>query len=74
MATGVTWWYSSGGTMPWTYLHTSTARLPEVVLGYFDGDDRCDVKVGDTVFSGGTNSWWLDGVVVGGGGVYTRQT
>ena len=73
MATGVTWWYSSGGTMPWVYLHTSTARLPEVVLGYFDGDERCDVKVGNTVFSGGTNFWSPGGVVVGGGGVYATQ-
>jgi hypothetical protein len=76
MATGVTWWYASGGTMPWSYLHTSTARLPEVVLGYFDGDERCDVKVGDTVFSGGTNFWPHGGVVVGGGvlggGVYAQ--
>jgi hypothetical protein len=53
MATGATWWYSSGGQGPWTYLNTSSKRLSEVRLGYFDGDNRCDVSVGGIVYSGG---------------------
>jgi hypothetical protein len=53
MATGATWWYSSGGQRPWTYLNTSTKRLSEVRRGYFDADNRCDVSVGGTVYSGG---------------------
>lgn len=56
MATGATWWYSSAGEMPWTYLNTSTVRLSEMSLGYFDGDNRCDVKVGDTIYPGGSTA------------------
>jgi FG-GAP-like repeat len=54
MATGVTLWYSSGGTMPWAYLNASTARLADVTLADFDGDGRCDVLVGGLLSSGGT--------------------
>ncbi|HEX4341020.1 MAG TPA: hypothetical protein VH062_34160 [Polyangiaceae bacterium] len=53
MATGTTWWFSARGTGPWTYLNTSTKRLPDVSLGYFDADPRCDVSAGGTVYSGG---------------------
>jgi hypothetical protein len=53
MATGAGWWYRSGGTMPWAYLNTSTKRLADLSLGYFDGDRRCDVVAGGVVYPGG---------------------
>jgi hypothetical protein len=53
MATGATWWYASAGQLQWWYLNTSTTRLSEIRLGYFDADNRCDVLVDGTVFSGG---------------------
>ena len=54
MATGQTWWYSSRGTGPWTYLNTSRLLLAEVTLADADGDGRCDVAAGGRVSSGGT--------------------
>jgi hypothetical protein len=45
LATGQTWWYSSGGDKPWRYLYSSTKRRAEVTLGHFDGDTRCDALV-----------------------------
>ena len=54
MATGASWWYRSGDQMAWAYLNTSTKRLSDVSLGYFDADDRCDVLVDGTIYSGGT--------------------
>jgi len=57
MATGETWWYSSRGTGPWAYLNTSAKLLPELTLGQFDGDNRCDVAAGELLSSGGTDSW-----------------
>jgi hypothetical protein len=56
-ATGATWWYSSGGSGHWRYLNTSTRRLSELTLGYFDGDRTCDVKVGSMISSGGRGPW-----------------
>jgi hypothetical protein len=56
MATGATWWYASGGQMPWTYLHASTARQAELTFGAFDADPRCDIKLGGVVYSGGKPS------------------
>jgi Right handed beta helix region len=53
MATGATWWFSSGGQRPWTYLNTNVAHLSQVQLGYFDGDNVCDVSVGGALYSGG---------------------
>jgi hypothetical protein len=52
MATGVTWWFSSGKTGPWNYLNASTKRLSEVQLGYVNGDNRCDVVADGVVYSG----------------------
>jgi hypothetical protein len=59
MATGETWWYSSRGDGPWTYLNTSEALLADLILGRFDGDERCDVVSGDLISSGGTGRWRL---------------
>lgn len=53
MATGATWWFSSGRTRPWTYLDTSTIKLSEMTLGHLDGDSRCDVSAGGTIYPGG---------------------
>ncbi|GIM93513.1 hypothetical protein [Paractinoplanes toevensis] len=51
MATGVTWWYASsaqGGR--WVYLDQSAARVAAVQLGDVNGDGRCDVVAGGSVF------------------------
>ena len=53
LATGQTWWYSSGGDTPWVYLNTSKKRRAEVTLGFFDGDNRCDVLVDGVIYPGG---------------------
>lgn len=61
LATGVTWWYSSGGELHWSYLNAATEQLDQIRLGYFDGDLRCDVLTasGDQwkISSGGTAAW-----------------
>jgi len=53
MATGATWWFSSGGQKPWTFLRASASRFAEVNLSDFDGDSLCDVAAEGTIFSGG---------------------
>lgn len=53
MATGATWWFSSGGDRPWVYLNTSTKRRSEVTLGFFNADNICDVWVDGIVYPGG---------------------
>ncbi len=53
MTTGATWWYSSGGDKPWVYLNTSTKRLSQVTLGFFNADNICDVWVDGTIYPGG---------------------
>jgi FG-GAP-like repeat len=61
LPTGQTWWFSSAGEFPWTYLSARTERLPQVRLGYFDADERCDVLTasGDewVIASAGTDPW-----------------
>ena len=57
LATGQTWWYASGGQGHWVYLNTSTKRLHEVTLGYYDTDHRCDVFADGLMSSGGTAPW-----------------
>jgi FG-GAP-like repeat len=43
LATGVTWWYSSAGKMPWAFVATAPEKIDQVALGDFDNDGRCDV-------------------------------
>jgi hypothetical protein len=61
LATGKTWWFSSFGEFPWSYLTARTERLEQVRLGYFDNDLKCDVltQSGDrwVISSGGTGPW-----------------
>jgi hypothetical protein len=63
LATGVSWWYASRGQMHWTYLNAAIERLPQVGLGDFDGDGRCDVFAVDRVAQqwkiapGGSGAW-----------------
>jgi hypothetical protein len=42
-ATGIGWYYSSGGLAPWQFLTRSALTLPELGLGDFDGDGFTDV-------------------------------
>jgi hypothetical protein len=46
MATGVTWWAKSSTTHQWRYLNTMRERLPQLQLGNFDSDGKCDVALG----------------------------
>lgn len=61
LATGRTWWFSSAGEFPWTYLGARIERLGQVRLGYFDDDRRCDVLTESdgewAIASGGTGEW-----------------
>jgi hypothetical protein len=63
LATGATWWYSSSGQFPWTFLNTSSKRKKDLRFGYFDNDNRCDVLTesggpgGWLISSGGTAGW-----------------
>ena len=43
LATGVTWWYSSGGQFPWTFMQADRNRADQLAFGDFDHDKRCDV-------------------------------
>lgn len=53
MATGQSWWYRSGTTGPWEFLNASTKKLSEISIGFFDGDNRCDVSADGTLYPGG---------------------
>ena len=62
LPTGVTWWYSSKGTYPWTYLKRDDSELKNLRLGQFDGITRCGVMADtDTgiwrISSGGKDDW-----------------
>jgi hypothetical protein len=62
LATGQSWWMSSYGEFPWSWMADRTERLHTVRLGYFDGDNRCDVLTQDAsgawvTASGGRASW-----------------
>lgn len=62
LPTGVTWWFSSGGEYPWTYLKRDDSEPKSLRLGYFDGTTRCGV-MSDTgtgiwrTSSGGRDDW-----------------
>jgi hypothetical protein len=43
LPTGVTWWFSSAGQYPWSFLKRDSAVLKDLKLGDVDGDGRCDV-------------------------------
>jgi hypothetical protein len=43
LATGQSWWFSSAGEYHWSFLAEATEMLKDLRLGYFDGDQRCDV-------------------------------
>ena len=62
LATGQSWWFSSYGEFPWSWLADRTERLSSVRLGYFDGDSKCDVITQDAsgawVISSGGRAWW----------------
>jgi hypothetical protein len=61
LATGASWWYSSGGEFPWSFLNARNDRQVNLRFGDFDGDRRCDVLTdhgGRWEFSsGGTGPW-----------------
>jgi hypothetical protein len=61
LPTGVTWWFSSGGRMQWTFLKAATQRLEQVGLGDFNADGRCDVLSPNgsywEISSGGSGPW-----------------
>jgi hypothetical protein len=59
LATGRTWWFSSMGEFPWTYLSARHETIDKVRLGYFDTDKNCDV----ITESGG--HWWMASAGVG---------
>lgn len=61
LATGRTWWFSSFGEFPWSFLAARTEKLEQVKLGYFDDDNKCDVLTEsgpDWVISSGGKEWW----------------
>jgi hypothetical protein len=74
LATGVTWWFSSAGKFPWTFLRRDDNALKDLRFGYFDGDPRCDVLRQTVtgfwfISSGGVSDWtqlgdgdWMPGV------------
>jgi len=61
LATGASWWFSSFGEFPWSFLGANTERLEDVRLGYFSGDKTCDVlREHDgqwEISSGGVGAW-----------------
>jgi hypothetical protein len=66
LATGATWWFSSGGEFHWTYLNTKNEQTNQLRLGYFDDDNRCDVLTEDSngqwvISSGGYGDWQVLG-------------
>lgn len=61
LATGATWWYSSFGELPWSYMSAKRERPDELRLGYVDNDLRCDVitqRGGQLLFSSGGYGDW----------------
>jgi hypothetical protein len=71
LATGQTWWYSSGGDKPWVYLNTSTKRRSEVTLGFFNADNICDVSADGIIYPGGKTQTPRVNSLPGGGVITT---
>lgn len=73
LTTGATWWFSSMGEFPWTYLNTQTFRGDQVKVGELDATPGCDVIVQDSetwrLFSGGRG----DGIMLGVFGVKLKD-
>jgi hypothetical protein len=61
LATGKTWWFSSFGEFPWSYLSAHTETLDQMRLGYFDAEAGCDVltQSGEqwVIASAGAGEW-----------------
>ncbi len=61
LATGRTWWFSSGGKYHWTYMNDQLEDLSKLGLGDFNHDGRCDVmrELNNTwqISSGGTSQF-----------------
>ena len=61
LATGKTWWYSSSGKFPWSFMSAKNGRPDEFRLGYIDKDLRCDVltqRGGQLLYSSGGYGEW----------------
>jgi hypothetical protein len=61
LPTGRSFWFSSKGEFPWSYLSGHSERMDQVQVGYFDDDERCDVVTERDgqwfVSSGGVGEW-----------------
>ena len=60
LMTGVSWWFSSGGQYPWSFLRADNTVLKDVALGELEGDTHCDV-----VKDGGNGMWMVSRGAVG---------
>jgi hypothetical protein len=61
LATGASWWYSSLGEFPWSYMSAKRQRPDELRFGYVDNDLRCDVltqRDGQLIYSSGGYGDW----------------
>lgn len=61
LATGASWWFSSQGRYPWSFISAKTEKWDEVKVGYFDDDLVCDVlteRGGLWLFSSGGRGDW----------------
>jgi hypothetical protein len=61
LATGASWYYSSGAQAAWRFLSPNTTRIGGLRFGQFDSDSATDVftQIGTTWFysSGGKSAW-----------------
>ena len=61
LATGASWYYSSGAQTEWRFLSPTTAKIPTLRFGQFDSHPATDVftQIGTRWFysSGGTRPW-----------------